>query len=152
MNIIFLDVDGVLNSIRGLKETYYQTKRPYSGYDYPFDVRCMYNLKYLVDTTNSYIVVTSTWRKDEIGRNVLLAELNKYGLSDRVIGYTNILHKPRGEEIKDYLSNLGMDVNYIIIDDDSDFIGLEEHLIKTNFMDGLTKDNTNEGIKKLTKE
>ena len=146
MNIIFL------NNNRFQIAQNRQTKRPYSGYEYPFDVRCMYNLKHLVDVTNSYLVITSTWRKDEIGRNILLAELEKYGLSERVIGYTSILHKPRGEEVKDYLANLGTDVNYIIIDDDSDFEGLEEHLIKTSFMHGFNEENTDECIKKLTKE
>ena len=151
MNIIFLDVDGVLNSIKGLKETYYQTKRPYSGYDYPFDVRCMYNLKYLVEVTNSYIVITSTWRKDDFGKKVLLDELKKYGLDNRVIGYTSILHKTRREEIKAFLDILDEKINYIIIDDDSDFKDLEEHLIKTDFNYGLTKENVSTAIKKLVK-
>ena len=151
MNIIFLDVDGVLNSTRGLKETYYQTKRPYSGYDYPFDVRCMYNLKYLVEVTNGYIVITSTWRMHEVGKSILLNELKKYELDNRVIGYTSILHKTRGEEIKAYLDILDENINYIILDDDSDFKDLEEHLIKTDFNFGLTKENVDVAIKKLVK-
>ena len=39
MNIIFLDVDGVLNSTSHLKVMCEKNKRPYSGYDYPFDER-----------------------------------------------------------------------------------------------------------------
>ncbi len=152
MNIIFLDVDGVLNSIRGLKETYFQTKRPYSGYDYPFDVRCMYNLKKIVDMTDSYLVITSTWRKDEIGKNILLEELKRYGLDERVIGYTDILHKKRGEEIKAYLEKLGREVNYIILDDDSDFDELMNHLVKTNFQTGLNDESVEKSIKILSKD
>ena len=151
MNIVFLDVDGVLNSIRGLKQTYYQTKRPYSGYDYPFDPKCMYNLKKLVNMTNSYIVITSTWRMHEIGKNVLLDELKKYELDTKVIGYTAILHQKRGEEIKDYLKGIRENVNFVILDDDSDFNDLENYLIKTDFNYGLTEENVDDAIKRLVK-
>lgn len=37
MNIIFLDIDGVLNSINKLVETYNRTHKPHSGYSYPFE-------------------------------------------------------------------------------------------------------------------
>ena len=151
MNIVFLDVDGVLISIRGLKKTYYQTKRPYSGYDYPFDPKCMYNLKKLVNMTNSYIVITSTWRMHEIGKNVLLDELKKYELDTKVIGYTAILHQKRGEEIKDYLKGIRENVNFVILDDDSDFNDLENYLIKTDFNYGLTEENVDDAIKRLVK-
>lgn len=67
MNLIFLDIDGVLNSHRKLKEVYNRTKKPHSLYNYPFDEICLSNLKLLVETTNSKIVITSSWRKDEEG-------------------------------------------------------------------------------------
>ena len=151
MNIIFLDVDGVLNSLKHLKEEYQRNKRPYSGFEYPFDSDCLNNLKYLVDETNAYLVITSTWRKLDIGKSILLNELKKYGLDERVIGYTDVLNTKRGEEVKAYLSKLKDKVNFIILDDDSDFEDLEEYLINTDFKNGLTLDNTMEGIKKLIK-
>lgn len=152
MNIIFLDVDGVLNSLRYAKELYYKNKRPYSGYDFPFDPRCLNNLKHLVEKTDSYLVITSSWRVHEKGREILLAEFKKYGLDTRVIGYTDVLHTERGKEVLAYLDRLKEDVNYIILDDDSDFEGLEEYLIKTSFQNGLTEKETILGIKKLTKQ
>ena len=152
MNVIFLDVDGVLNSIKSLKTAYKDdNKRPYSDYYYPFDPKCMLNLKHLVEETNSYLVITSTWRQYEIGREILLSELKKYGLDTRVIGYTDILHKAREVEIKAYLEKLDEDVNFIIIDDSKGFPELEEFLIRTNFEKGLTKRGTKKGIKKLLK-
>lgn len=151
MNIIFLDVDGVLNSIRKLKEEYYKNKRPYSGFEYPFDEVCLNNLKELVKKTDAYIVITSTWRMSDVGKNVLLQELKKYNLDDRVIGYTDILHSPRGEEVKSFLSKLNKNINYVILDDDRDFDGLEEYLIKTDNRVGLAKENVKDAIKKLTK-
>lgn len=47
MNIIFLDVDGVLNSVNKLIETYKRTHKPHSGYSYPFDEVCLENLQLL---------------------------------------------------------------------------------------------------------
>ena len=48
MNIIFLDVDGVLNSIDHAKKVYEETLRAHSGYEYPFDPECLERLQKLV--------------------------------------------------------------------------------------------------------
>ena len=100
MNIIFLDVDGVLNSRNKLIETYKKTHKPHSRYSYPFDERCLENLQLLIQETNSKIVITSTWRKDEKGRRILLKALNEYELDNKVIGYTPVLDKTREIEIE----------------------------------------------------
>ena len=65
MNLIFLDVDGVINSIKHLIEVYNETHKPHSGYSYPFDPNCLENLKRLVSETNSSLVISSTWRHSE---------------------------------------------------------------------------------------
>lgn len=67
------------------------------------------------------------------------------------MGYTPILHTSRGKEIKEYLSKLEEQPNFIILDDDTDMEDLIDYLIKTNIKVGLTKENTEEGIKKLSK-
>lgn len=152
MNIIFLDIDGVLNSHRKLKEVYKKTHKPHSGYNYPFDELCLENLKTLVEATNSKIVITSTWRKDKEGREKLIQALKEYELDQRIIGYTPILNKTRGIEIKAYLSTLDHQPNFIILDDDTDTEELTEYLIKTNIQVGLTKENIEEAIIKLTKK
>ena len=150
MNIIFLDIDGVLNSHRKLKEVYDRTHRPHSGYNYPFDEICLNNLKRLVEITNSKLVITSTWRKDQEGKNKIIETLKEYELDHHIIGYTPILHTSRGKEIKEYLSTLEEQPNFIILDDDTDMEGLIDYLIKTNIQVGLTSDNTEEAIMKLT--
>jgi hypothetical protein len=103
MNIIFLDIDGVLNSRRKLIEVYKKTQRPHSGFNYPFDEKCLINLQTLVKLTNSKIVITSTWRKKQEGRETLLKALKDYSLDQEVVGYTPVLNSTRGEEIKEYL-------------------------------------------------
>lgn len=152
MNIIFLDIDGVLNSHRKLKEVYDKTHKPHSGYNYPFDELCLENLKTLVEATNSKIVITSTWRKDKEGREKLIQALKEYELDQRIIGYTPILHQKRGIEIKSYLDTLETQPNFIILDDDTDMESLIDYLIKTNIQVGLTKENIEEAIIKLTKK
>ena len=152
MNIIFLDIDGVLNSHRKLKEVYEKTHKPHSGYNYPFDEICLNNLKRLVELTNSKLVITSTWWKDKEGRDKIIEALKEYQLDQSIIGYTPILNQPRGVEIQAYLDTLEIQPNFIIIDDDTDMESLMDYLIKTNISVGLTKENVEEGIKKLLKQ
>lgn len=152
MNIIFLDIDGVLNSHRKLIEVYNKTHKPHSGYNYPFDELCLENLKTLVEATNSKIVITSSWQKDEEGRDKLIQTLKDYSLDQYIIDYTPILHQKRGIEIQSYLSTLEHEPNFIILDDDTDMEDLTEYLIKTNISVGLTKENIEEAIIKLTKK
>jgi len=153
MNIIFLDVDGVLNSINKLIETYNKTHKPHSGYSYPFDENCLENLQLLVRETNSKLVITSTWRKDTQGREVLLNTLKEYELDNQVIGYTPVLdNESRGMEIREYLRELKERPDFVILDDDSDMEELTPFLIKTNRQVGLTYENVQEAITQLNRK
>ena len=153
MNLIFLDVDGVINSINNLIKVYNETHKPHSGYSHPFDSNCLENLKKLVIETNSSLVISSTWRLSEKGTNKLLHELKKYDLDKLVIGYTPFLGSSRKDEIKNFLSNFesSFTTNFIILDDDSDMGDLLPFLVKTNRQVGLTEENVQQAIKKLTK-
>lgn len=151
MNIIFLDVDGVLNSFRKLKLVYEKTNKPHSGYNYPFDEICLKNLKKLVEETNSKIIITSTWRKSELGLNKLLSILKEYDLDKYVIGCTPIL-ETKEKEIKQYLLNIPKPYNFIILDDNSNLNKFLPYLIKTDSYVGLTLKNVEDGIKILNKE
>ena len=150
MNIIFLDVDGVLNSKNKLISVYNKTGKPHSGYNYPFDEKCLENLRILVQLTNSKLVVTSTWRMDDIGIKTLLNVLKTYNLDKEVIGYTPIIGSQRELEIKEFLSSLDNEPNFIILDDDADFNELLPYLVKTNSQTGLTTSNVENAVKKLT--
>ena len=152
MNIIFLDIDGVLNSHRKLEEVYNKTHKPHSGYEYPFDEICLNNLKKLIEITDSKLVITSVWRKDEEGRDTLINALKEYELDQYIIGYTPILGKKRGIEIQAYLDQLDYTPNFIILDDNSDMEELINYLVKTNIKVGLTESNVEEAIIKLTKK
>ncbi len=150
MNIIFLDVDGVLNSLEHLIEVYNQTGKPHSGINYPFDERCMLNLKNLVEETNAAIVVTSTWRKNEDEKERLLQELRKYDLEKYVIGYTKDLGN-RILEIKEYLNSISTDVNFIILDDSIYLEDMVQYLVATNAYFGLREEDVREAKLRLSK-
>ena len=151
MNAIFLDVDGVLNSINKFKEVYYKTKKAHSGYNYPFDENALENLKEIVIKTNSKIIITSTWRKNRLGKMILLKKLKEYGIDDKVIGYTDVINDNREVEIKEYLRRNPNIKNFIIIDDSSKLVDLIDRLVKIDINVGLTKENKEEAIKKLEK-
>lgn len=133
MRIIFLDIDGVLNSttssivrhhLGNNDDMHYVSKEN-------FDL-----LKLLVDESNSNIVISSTWRKDrgfiedsineEEIVNIFKEFFKKNGWIDApIIGITPNLSGFRGEEVATYLDKLSKtDIieDYIILDDDSDFI------------------------------
>lgn len=165
MNIVFLDIDGVLNTERWIKEQYYKTGKPHSMHYSEFDPICMHNLKKLVEETNSYIVISSTWRlcdhKTDEGWNALMLRLNQVGIEDRVIGYTPSLRMEfngsyccRGHEIQKWLDgNIDKNIeNFVIIDDDSDMFHLIDKLAKCSFKDGLTKEVKDKAIEILNRK
>jgi len=151
MNIIFLDVDGVLNSQNKLIELYNKTGKPHSGNKFPFDENCLKNLKTLVKETNSKIVITSTWRKYEEKMNLLINRLKEYNLDKDVIGYTPVLYTGRENEIIEYLNKLNIKVKYVIIDDIKDMRSLNDNLVVTSPKTGFTEENMKKAIKILKK-
>lgn len=149
MNIIFLDVDGVLNSVNNLIRIHKKTNKSYSCYSYPFDYECLENLKELVFRTKSNIVISSSWRKSKEGMQKLFEVLKMYELDELVIGATPFLGTNRGEEISKYLDSIKyIDIiNFVILDDDNDMENLSDHLVLINNMTGLTHENVDEALK-----
>lgn len=123
-------------------------------YSYPFDPNSLANLTTLVEKTQASLVISSDWRKDKEGIETLLKELKKYDLDKRVIGCTPILNGNRREEIKQFLRNFKYDntVNFVILDDDTKYMGdLLPYLVNTDNQVGLTKENVEQAIHRLTR-
>lgn len=163
MKLIFLDVDGVLNSEEYIvkehdrlgHEIYVKTYLQQGGI--PFDPKCLKFLKYIIDKTNALICVSSTWRLSKDQRERLNMALGNY--ANRIIGYTPYLgvEKGRGLEIEQVLNNLKEIKcpleNYIILDDDKDMTEEQmEHLILTNYKTGLTMEDAIKSVEKLNKK
>lgn len=145
MNIIFLDIYGVLNAISKQDKE----KRPYNRSDYPLNEDCMNNLVKLVELSNSYIVILSSHKYVETGKLILLNELRKYNLNNRIIGYTDPVYKSKEMAVFAYLNGLNEKANYLIIDDDNVFKVLKNHFVNINCELGLTESDVLKCLEKL---
>lgn len=76
MKVVFLDVDGVILPIDN------------SPTIQDFNSGCMNHLKRIVEESDAHIVISSTWRTSKFDRDLLMHQLDKVGLKDRVIGDT----------------------------------------------------------------
>ena len=167
--VIFLDVDGVLNSDRTLYE------------DISLEDDLILNLKELVHKTKAKIILSSSWRLSTEAVATLMDKLDKFGLV--ISGMTcdgvdlNWLEKyefdatkkyldtkfdydenkqikithDRGAEIFKWLCDHD-DCTYIILDDDIEDIKPyfnESVIIKTSYKTGLTKENIEKAMQIL---
>lgn len=159
MKVIFLDVDGVLNSEkfyrkRGAPDYRFEDEPPYPLCE--FDPEAVELFNKITDQTGAKIVVSSTWR---IGRTVdELKELfQSVGVTGQIIDKTRTLRERkeyekivRGTEIRIWLEKFPKVYRYIIIDDDNDMLPEQQpNFIKTSFWTGITVENVNAAIKKL---
>lgn len=148
MKIIFLDIDGVMNSFR--------TAIAYDGYGYlgseghKCDPVAIAMLQRLCKETGAKVVISSTWR---IGR----AHIEDFAfLGVPVIDMTPVLSNCiRGDEIYHWLeltNDASEDkvTHYIILDDDSDMLESQmPNFIKVDHNTGFSFDNYQNALKIL---
>ena len=171
MKIIFLDIDGVLNSFATFNEIHKEWEAT-GVRRVAIDLNKVLLLKEIVDNTGAKIVLSSSWRtfcKVKHGKLVtknqnfhdLLEILENNGLS--IYDVTPKLRSGiREEEIRKWMEKKDIE-SFIVIDDDcadlQGFIGKE--LVKTSFiktdgkgkymaeLSGLTPSHVEEAINKL---
>lgn len=153
MKVIFLDVDGVLNS----DEYFDKIKNlDIDGIQSEVDVEKIKLLKRTIDETGSKVVLTSSWRYTRNAQE-LKKLLLEFGIST---DSTPFIQNKRGLEIKQYLSE-HLDVEDFVIVDDEVFDSYDDELIKKlvkisngnghNFGEGLLPKDIDEIIKRLGK-
>ena len=132
MKIIFLDIDGVLNSEMFYKERYEKISKGESIPEHPLneiDPLAINNLNILCKESGANVVISSTWRHS--GLEYCKDVLEKSGFTGNIIGITPTLSSDclRGNEIlrwiKDNKSLVGPShqfTEYVILDDDSDML------------------------------
>lgn len=148
--IIFLDIDGVLNSCgssvaQNAEYLKYINSNPVGNSEHAqtmnyagstastIDKVAVGLLNEVCKTTGAYLVISSThriWCFDKVTAgfdtsykpNLVLMEnyMRVLGVTAEVVGMTPRLQGSRGEEIDDWLSRNTDVVKYVIIDDDSD--------------------------------
>ena len=169
--VIFLDVDGVLNSSRTLYE------------DISLEDDLISNLKELVDKTGAKIILSSSWRLSTEAIATLMDRLDKFGLAisgmtcdgvdldwlekyefDATKKYLDtkfdcdenrqikITHD-RGAEIFKWLHDHD-DCAYVILDDEIEDIKpyfSESVIVQTSYKTGLIKEDVKKAIQILNK-
>jgi hypothetical protein len=135
LNIIFLDIDGVMNSTKDRFSTRLEN-----------DIYWI-RLKRLVDETNSAIVLSSSWRMGNSGRDIVHKRLQQFGMD--FIDVTPIFSgQHRGREIADWLSRHEVE-SFVILDDEGDMDELVDHLVKTDMNVGLQDNDVDKAISLL---
>lgn len=155
LKLIFIDVDGVLNNEENIVYLYETTPKEDRekiilergfGRHPAFSKRNLNNLKYIINSTDAYLVLSSTWRLSQAGINSFIKAIESIGIErKRYLGHTpSLYHNPnwgRGREIYTWLEKNNYKKNpYVIIDDDSDmnFKNCMEHFVKVNGTYGLS--------------
>ena len=155
---IFLDIDGVLNSMDWFKQN-----KHVKGYMEinPDKVKM---LKEIVDSTGAQIILSSTWRSlaahddkpEHEMYTYLKTSLEEFGLS--ISDQTPCIQQNRPQEIKVWLeNNTNEDDRYVSLDDDYSYEAykqqeIEECLVKTSFYEtngGLRVEHVEKAIKIL---
>lgn len=145
MKIIFLDIDGVLNSIDSEDHFHGCIGLDYSGIKL---------LKEIVDATGAELVLISTWKLSCHLCSYLDTRLAQEGLT--ITDKTGGSMHNRGHGIIDWLSDHPTN-SWIVLDDevfdDYDECGILPHLVKTDFYNGGLKEKHVElAINLLNKE
>lgn len=156
MKVLFLDIDGVLNSNEYVKTDRYLKKEQGVGFpDCDLDENAIKRVNHICEKTGAKIVISSTWRE----MNDCIPSLIRNGLKIKVIGLTPCLDrktesgvwmaKTRGQEIQAWLDKNEVD-EYVILDDDKDMLDSQlSNFINTNYLYGLTEEDVEEAIKIL---
>jgi len=139
LKVIFLDVDGVLNS-HALIYHY--------GFDY-IDEGLLELLATVVNKTGSEVVLSSTWRLEERNRNLVKASLSRFGM--KLFDWTkSIAGGYRCDEISEWLNRHPKVKKYAILDDDPDAgCGAGKNFFMTDPDVGMTNEIANKIIKHL---
>ena len=153
--IIFLDLDGVLNTARWHSQADRNSLQ--DEYGYRFDPVAVANLKKILDETGAEIVISSSWKFMGLSKMQNMWKErnlpgNVVGITPNSVGDEFLLHANlddmdllsiRGQEIKEWLMLYGKDVtHYVILDDMTDIlIEQEPHFVWIDPEVGITKGN-----------
>jgi hypothetical protein len=132
MNIVFLDIDGVLAS--WLKMGVNRDE-----FGIPFEQTAIDALNEITNLIDGKIVISSTWRKTR-KLETFQEHFLKRGITAEVVGLTPELDDGRADEIQTWINE--NEVEYFVIIDDNTR-GIEEHfkenmnVLRTNLYRGI---------------
>ena len=147
--VIFLDVDGVLNSNTFEQWLYENHVKKYYGYEL-LDQKAILCLQDIVFTTDAEIVLSSSWRLSTHMTKMLEDQLRPYALAISSFTQRLVYNGDRGEEITAWLKDNPDVTHYVILDDEFEMADHKEHFVKTTMAYGLLPEHANRAIEILT--
>lgn len=146
MKLLFLDIDGVLNSNTFYEANKLEIARAGSSIFWrsvaELNPEACALVNKFCDDNDLQIVISSTWRKLHDRRDIQTM-FAKRGLFTEIIATTpNLKGNWRGNEIKAFLKehpSLQVEA-YVIFDDDSDF-DADQPLVRTSWSEGLKEEH-----------
>jgi hypothetical protein len=151
MKVIFLDIDGVLNNWKSLKEC--QARGERTNTHHGWDPECVEQLRRIVEQTEVEIVISSTWRMfpKQLVDGMEAIDLMYIDVTPDL--WSDVSKTCRGDEIKDWIDRKGPLDSYVIIDDDSDMLDEQKpFFVQTSMETGLTSEHANQAIAVMNKE
>ena len=146
MKVIFLDIDGVLNSEDHAIYCHENPKFIEEGGSIYVDPYPVLYILQLIDEMDLKLVISSSWRTWDLESTI--KEFNRYKslcrLTQYIVGITprnmdDRVWVDRGEEIQQYLNEHPEIDNYVIVDDDNDMLDSQrDNFVRTNNRHGLT--------------
>lgn len=141
--IVFLDVDGVLNSHEwyksrgGLLVTVLNNDCTMEEHaKSQLDPAAIERVNVLCERTGAVVVVSSTWRGNMFRLMLGLREHRRFEVIDKTPKFDDGI---RGLEIQWWMDRHNVNADQIVIlDDDSDMVHLMPRLVKTSFEAGFT--------------
>lgn len=145
MKILFLDVDGVMNS----EETF---KRGSTG----IDPTLANHVKRIIEQTGCVVVLSSAWRGSEDNHSQIekMIGTKLYDITGRCCaGIRGVeIHSWLQKNVKGFSSTYEGDFRIAILDDDSDMILWQQpHFFKTSWKKGLTEEIAEKVISHLNR-
>lgn len=137
IKVLFLDIDGVLNTDRQQWHCQMNCITPIDEFGYEFDHKAVDNLATILEETGAEIVISSSWKF--LGLQTLQKMWEDRKLPGTILDITSD-GKSKGWEIDEWLMECESQVNrYAIIDDENDILPKQlNHFVQTNSQFGIT--------------
>lgn len=152
--IVFLDVDGVLNSDKFYEELLSSDEGIDCFREDILDQRAISRVARIIRDTEAQVVISSSWRWDIQAMSRLLEQLNTFDIVpiDTTIEDMRV-NMSRAQEIKLWLDQHPEVENYVVLDDEvMNIPEIGRHHIKTNMSRGLEPNHVEQAKKVLNGE
>lgn len=150
MKVIFLDIDGVINSEEFAIWIHVHPEFCENGGHFWVDPEKIDMIVNLCEETGAKLVISSSWRGwslratlEDFSTYRDLSRLNPYivGVTPRLFIHLNM---SRGDEIQYYLDKDQSITHYCIVDDDNDMLDSQkDNFVMVDYKTGLTEEDVN---------